>query len=72
VEATTGRSRLGALVVESGQGNVNDCHDELFAGAMLGATITLFVIACIAGWDHYRAKFAWKREQARRKRSALR
>lgn len=39
---------------------------------MLGATITLFVIACIAGWDHYRAKFAWKREQARRKRSALR
>jgi hypothetical protein len=71
VETTAGRSRLGALVVESGQENVN-CRDELFAGALLGATITLFVIACIAGWDHYRAKWAWKREQARRKRAALR
>jgi hypothetical protein len=45
---------------------------DLFVGAVLGSVVTMFVFASIAGWTHYKTKFAWRREQARRRRAAMR
>jgi hypothetical protein len=41
----------------------------------LGLGLVLFVLACLAGWHwwrDYRAKFAWRTAQRRRRKAALR
>jgi ABC-type uncharacterized transport system permease subunit len=49
--------------------------EDIAVDFALGLVAVVFVVACFAGWHWwrgYRAQFARRREQARRRRAALR